>query len=215
MDLSLEDFRREYVRGGLKREDLAQSPFDQFAQWMKQAIASGISDPNAMTVATVDAEGQPSQRIVLLKHMDDRGFVFYTNLHSKKAQDLQQNNKISLHFPWHMLERQVKVQGAVEPLSTSEVLSYFMSRPRESQIGAWASNQSQKISSRQLLMQQFESMKRKFSEGNIPVPDFWGGYRVVPQKIEFWQGGAHRLHDRFMYSRGGLENEWSIDRLEP
>lgn len=214
MDLSLEDFRREFTQGGLRRESLASSPFEQFEVWMRQALASGISDPNAMTVATVDADGQPSQRIVLLKHADDRGFVFYTNLGSQKAQDLAHNPKISLHFPWHMLERQVKIRGVAEPLSATEVLSYFVSRPRESQLGAWASHQSQKISSRELLMQQFDAMKRKFARGDIPVPDFWGGYRVIPSYIEFWQGGAHRLHDRFLYSRGA-DNTWSIDRLEP
>ena len=214
MDLSLEEFRREYSLGGLDRNDLAETPFIQFERWMQQAIASGIADPNAMTVATVDSDGQPSQRIVLLKHADDRGFVFYTNLGSKKAQDLQSNNKISLHFPWHMLERQVKIQGYVEPLSAKDVLSYFITRPRDSQLGAWASHQSQKISSRQLLMQQFESMKRKFAQGDIPVPDFWGGYRVIPQKIEFWQGGEFRLHDRFVYARQS-DGSWVIDRLEP
>lgn len=214
MSLSLEDFRREYTQGGLNRDDLADDPFEQFERWMQQAIASGISDPNAMTVASVDNDGQPSQRIVLLKHADVRGFVFYTNLNSRKAQDLKSNKKISLHFPWHMLERQVKIRGEAEPLSTAEVLSYFMTRPRESQLGAWASHQSQKISSRQLLMQQFESMKRKFGEGKIPLPDFWGGFRVVPTQIEFWQGGAYRLHDRFLYTREA-NDQWSIDRLEP
>lgn len=214
MSLSLEDFRREYTKGGLSRHDLAECPFEQFERWMQQAIESNIADPNAMTIATVDKDGQPSQRIVLLKHADERGFVFYTNLKSKKAQDLSVNKKISLHFPWHMLERQIKIRGEATPLSASEVLSYFLSRPRESQLGAWASHQSQKISSRQLLMQQFESMKRKFGDGQIPVPDFWGGYRVVPTHIEFWQGGAYRLHDRFLYSRDE-QNRWTIDRLEP
>jgi len=167
-----------------------------------------------MTVATVDATGQPSQRIVLLKHADDRGFVFYTNLGSRKAEELRLNPKISLHFPWYLLERQVKVCGVAEPLSTAEVLKYFVSRPRESQLGAWASHQSRRISSRQLLMQQFEAMKNRFSRGEIPVPDFWGGFRVVPHQIEFWQGGEHRLHDRFQYNRQE-SGDWSIERLEP
>src|SRR5690606_1903863 len=138
MELQLEDFRREYTRGGLDLADLAASPFDQFSRWMEQIIKSGIPDPNAMTIATVDASGQPSQRIVLLKGLDQRGFVFYTNLRSRKAQDLQQNPKISLHFPWHFFERQVKVCGVVEQLSTTESLKYFLSRPRESQLAAWA-----------------------------------------------------------------------------
>jgi pyridoxamine 5'-phosphate oxidase len=145
--------------------DLAASPFEQFNHWMGQTIKSGIPDPNAMTIATVDATGQPSQRIVLLKHLDEKGFVFYTNLNSRKAQDLKQNPKISLHFPWYFLERQVKVCGVVEQLSSADVLKYFISRPRESQLGAWASHQSRPISSRALLMQQFEVMKNKFSKG--------------------------------------------------
>ena len=214
MELKLDDFRREYTQGGLELTDLAASPFEQFHRWMEQTIKSGIPDPNAMTIATVDATGQPSQRIVLLKHLDAQGFVFYTNLNSRKAQDLKHNPKISLHFPWHFLERQVKVCGVVEPLSAVEVMKYFISRPRDSQLGAWASHQSRPISSRALLMQQFESMKNKFAKGEIPVPDFWGGFRVKPHQIEFWQGGAARLHDRFQYSlneRGTSD----IQRLEP
>ncbi len=214
MELNLEDFRREYTRGGLDLPDLAASPYDQFSRWMEQIIKSGIPDPNAMTVATVDATGQPSQRIVLLKHADEKGFVFYTNLKSNKARDLQQNPKISLHFPWYFLERQVKVCGVAEQLSTPEVLKYFITRPRDSQLGAWASNQSKPISSRALLMQQFEVMKNKFAKGEVPLPDFWGGFRVKPHLIEFWQGGAARLHDRFQYC---LQNDgsWVIQRLEP
>jgi len=214
MELQLEDFRREYTRGGLDLADLAASPFDQFSRWMEQIIKSGIPDPNAMTVATVDASGQPSQRIVLLKHLDEKGFVFYTNLNSRKAQDLKQNPKVSLHFPWYFLERQVKVCGVAEQLSTAEVLKYFVTRPRDSQLGAWASHQSKPISSRALLLQQFETMKNKFAKGEVPLPDFWGGFRVKPHLIEFWQGGAARLHDRFQYS---LHNNgtWDIQRLEP
>jgi pyridoxamine 5'-phosphate oxidase len=214
MELKLEDYRREYTQGGLDRSDLADNPLEQFGRWMDQAIGAGISDPNAMTVATVDAFGQPSQRIVLLKNVDAQGFVFYTNLKSRKAQELKQNPKISLHFPWHMLERQVKVCGTVEALSAAEVLKYFVSRPRESQLGAWASQQSSPISSRALLMQQFESMKHKFAKGEIPLPDFWGGFRVKPHQIEFWQGGAHRLHDCFQYNLQA-DSHWSIARLEP
>lgn len=214
MELKLEDFRREYTQGGLDKSDLDDNPLIQFGRWMDQTIKSGIPDPNAMTVATVDATGQPSQRIVLLKNLDDKGFVFYTNLRSRKAQDLKQNPKISLHFPWYFLERQVKVCGLAEPLSTTEVLKYFISRPRESQLGAWASQQSRPISSRELLMKQFETMKNKFSNGDIPLPDFWGGYRVKPHQIEFWQGGIHRLHDRFQYNLQA-DGRWTIQRLEP
>lgn len=214
MDLHLENFRREYTQGGLELADLAANPFEQFNRWMEQTIKSGIPDPNAMTIATVDASGQPSQRIVLLKSLDDKGFVFYTNLGSRKAQDLKQNPKISLHFPWYFLERQVKVCGVAEQLSTAEVLKYFVTRPRDSQLGAWASQQSRPISSRVLLMQQFESMKNKFAKGEIPVPDFWGGFRVKPHQIEFWQGGEARLHDRFQYNLQP-DNSWTIERLEP
>lgn len=214
MDLHLENFRREYTQGGLEREDLADNPLEQFDRWMQQTIASGIPDPNAMTIATVDATGQPSQRIVLLKHLDEKGFVFYTNLNSRKAQDLKQNPKISLHFPWYLFERQVKVCGVAEPLSKTEVLKYFVTRPRDSQLGAWASQQSKPISSRALLMQQFESMKNKFAKGEIPVPDFWGGFHVKPHLIEFWQGGAARLHDRFQYNLQ-VDGRWDIQRLEP
>lgn len=214
MDLHLENFRREYTQGGLELTDLVANPIEQFKRWMEQIIKSGIPEPNAMTIATVDASGQPSQRIVLLKQLDDRGFVFFTNLNSHKAQDLKQNPKISLHFPWHALERQVKVCGLAEQLPTTEVLKYFVTRPRDSQLGAWASQQSRPISSRALLIQQFEVMKNKFAKGEIPVPDFWGGFRVKPHQIEFWQGGAARLHDRFQYNLQS-DNSWSIQRLEP
>jgi pyridoxamine 5'-phosphate oxidase len=214
MDLHLENLRREYTQGGLERENLRDNPMEQFQLWLEQVIEARIPDPNAMTIATVDASGQPSQRIVLLKHVDDGGFVFYTNLRSRKAQELKQNPKISLHFPWYFLERQVKVCGVVEQLSTAEVLKYFITRPRDSQLGAWASHQSQRISSRALLLQQFEAMKNKFGKGEIPLPDFWGGYRVNPHQIEFWQGGAHRLHDRFQYDRQA-DGSWTIERLEP
>jgi len=214
MILELANLRREYTQGGLEREDLHENPVEQFKRWMQQIIDADIPDPNAMTIATVDAHGQPSQRIVLLKHLDDKGFVFYTNLRSRKAQELKQNPKISLHFPWYFLERQVKVCGVAEQLSSAEVLKYFVSRPRDSQLGAWASQQSKPISSRALLLQQFESMKHKFAKGEIPVPDFWGGFRVKPHQIEFWQGGEARLHDRFEYNLQS-DNSWTIERLEP
>lgn len=214
MSLDLQNLRMEYTKGGLEREDLHENPIEQFHCWMQQTIEAQIPDPNAMTIATVDSTGQPSQRIVLLKQLDYRGFVFFTNLNSKKAQDLKQNPKISLHFPWHFLERQVKVCGVVEQISTAEVLKYFVTRPRDSQLGAWASQQSRPISSRALLLQQFEAMKNKFAKGEIPVPDFWGGFRVKPHQIEFWQGGAARLHDRFQYNLQS-DNSWTIERLEP
>jgi len=212
--MDIDTIRRDYLQGGLNRESLLDNPVEQFKLWLQQAIDFGLNDPTAMTVATVSAEGEPSQRIVLLKEVDDRGFVFYTNLESRKAQDLAQNPKISLHFPWHAMERQVKVTGLVERVSAAESLKYFLSRPKDSQLAAWASAQSRPVSSRQLLMQQFQSMKQKFSEGEVPLPDFWGGYRVSVRQIEFWQGGANRLHDRFVYTRQSAQ-DWGVERLAP
>lgn len=212
--MDLESLRREYLRDGLSRDDLARDPFDQFSLWMQQVIELGVGDPTAMTIATVSADGQPSQRIVLLKHFDDSGFVFYTNYGSRKADELNTNPKISLHFPWHTADRQVKVCGEAVKVSTAESIKYFASRPTESQIAAIASQQSRVLTSRAFLLNQFESLKQKFRNGEVPLPDFWGGYRVVPKEIEFWQGGANRLHDRFRYL---LQEDasWSIDRLAP
>lgn len=211
--IDLESMRREYLKDGLHRNDLLEDPVEQFEHWLDQAVKAEITDPTAMILATVDAAAQPSQRIVLLKHLDERGFVFYTNYESRKAQDIAVNARVSLHFPWHVLERQVKICGTAERVSLSESLAYFSSRPEESQLAAWASAQSRPISSRQMLMKQFNAMKEKFRQGKIPLPDFWGGYRVKPTLIEFWQGGAHRLHDRFQYTR--TDTGWSIERLAP
>ena len=212
--MDLESLRREYLRGGLSRDELAADPIDQFSLWMQQAVELGIGDPTAMTIATVSAIGQPSQRIVLLKHFDASGFVFYTNYGSRKANELDTNPNISLHFPWHSIDRQVKVCGKAVKVSAAESLKYFASRPKESQIAAIASQQSRVLTSRSFLMNQFESVKQKFSNGEIPLPDFWGGYRVEPKEIEFWQGGANRLHDRFRYLQSS-GSSWSIDRLAP
>ena len=209
----LSDIRREYVKGGLRRADLPQNPMDLFELWMTQARDAELSDPTAMCVATVDEHGQPFQRIVLLKRFDDTGFVFFTNLGSRKAQQIAVNNKVSLHFPWHPLERQVAVLGEAQPLSTAEVIKYFMTRPKESQIAAWVSQQSSKLSARQVLEGKFMEMKAKFAKGDVPLPSFWGGYLTKPSSIEFWQGGEHRLHDRFIYTR--RDGTWDIDRLAP
>jgi pyridoxamine 5'-phosphate oxidase len=211
--MDLEALRREYLKDGLERENLTDDPFDQFEKWMAQFLELGLADPTAMTVATVAPDGQPSQRIVLLKHFDQSGFVFYTNYSSRKANEIDANPKISLHFPWHAVERQVKVCGVAEKVSPAESLRYFTSRPKGSQLAAAASPQSKVISSRTLLLNEFERLKQKFREGEIPLPDFWGGYRVVPSEIEFWQGGQNRLHDRFRYTRS--EDAWEIDRLAP
>lgn len=212
--MKIAEIRRQYKLDKLEREHLEDSPLIQFEKWLKQTIDAGIPDPTAMTVATVDKDGQPSQRIVLLKDFNENGFVFYTNLESKKAKDLAANNKISLHFPWHFMERQVRVCGVVEQLSFAQVSQYFLSRPKESQLAAWASQQSQPISTRQLLINKFLEMKKKFADGEITVPKFWGGYRVIPHQIEFWQGGEHRLHDRFQYTQQ-QDGNWRIERLMP
>ena len=211
--MELSDIRREYTRGGLRRHDLPDEPLSLFDKWLKQAVEADLSDPTAMTVATVDENGQPYQRIVLLKHYDKEGFVFYTNLGSRKAMHLDHNAKISLHFPWHAIERQVHITGEAEKLSKMEVMKYFTSRPKESQIAAWASKQSSRISARQALESKFMELKQKFSNGEVPLPTFWGGYRVKISSIEFWQGGENRLHDRFLY-RHEADN-WEIDRLAP
>ncbi|WP_339389690.1 pyridoxamine 5'-phosphate oxidase [Vibrio neptunius] len=211
--MELEDIRREYSKGGLRRKDLKANPVEQFDLWLKQAIDAKLTDPTAMTVATVDEHGQPFQRIVLLKLVDAQGFVFYTNLGSRKAQQIEGNSRVSLHFPWHPLERQVHITGVAEKLSITENIKYFSSRPKESQLAAIASKQSSRISTRGVLEGKFLELKQKFAQGEIPVPSFWGGFRIKPESIEFWQGGDHRLHDRFLFSKA--ENEWHIDRLAP
>ncbi|CDL80802.1 pyridoxamine 5'-phosphate oxidase [Xenorhabdus szentirmaii] len=212
-ETAIAELRREYVRGGLRRKDLTQEPMELFERWLKQACEAKLSDPTAMCVATVDEHGQPYQRIVLLKHFDTRSLVFYTNLGSRKAKHLAQNNQISLHFPWYQLERQVSFLGKAERLSSTEVIKYFHSRPRDSQIAAWASQQSSRISARGILEGKFLELKQKFQNGEVPLPSFWGGFKVEINSVEFWQGGANRLHDRFLYQREG--GEWRIDRLAP
>ncbi|QDF66864.1 pyridoxamine 5'-phosphate oxidase [Shewanella sp. SNU WT4] len=207
--------RREYLKAGLRRKDLPNDPMALFELWMTQAAEANLSDPTAMVVATVDANGQPWQRIVLLKRFDEQGFIFFTNLGSRKAAQLADNSHISLLFPWHMLERQVAVSGIAEPLSTNDVLSYFVNRPKDSQIAAWVSKQSSPISARGILEAKFLEMKQKFANGEVPLPSFWGGYRVKAASIEFWQGGANRLHDRFLYQRSAVTEPWQIERLAP
>lgn len=212
--MKIDDIRRRYTKEKLDLDLLDVDPIVQFEKWLKDAIAAELPDPTAMCVATVDASGQPSQRIVLLKDVSPNGFVFYTNLGSRKAQELSVNPKVSLHFPWHPLERQVIVYGEAERVSAAQVAKYFLSRPKESQLAAWASEQSRPISTRQALMQKFAEIKHKFEHGEVPLPSFWGGFLVRPKQIEFWQGGDHRLHDRFMY-RMQPDNNWQIERLCP
>jgi len=212
--MKLDAMRVHYDRDELRQEDLCADPIEQFAAWVKAACESDIVEPNAMSLATVGADGRPTQRTVLLKGFDARGFVFYTNLESRKARQISENANVSLLFPWLALHRQVAVNGAVERVPTSEALAYFVTRPFGSQIGAWASPQSQVVSARALLEMKWEEAKRKFQEGRVPMPSFWGGFRVVPRAIEFWQGRGHRLHDRFLYTRSE-DGNWKIERLAP
>ena len=212
--MDIENFRREYLQGGLRREDLFEDPVAQFRHWLEQVVASGVIDPSAMVVSTVSKQGQPSQRIVLLKQAEDDGFVFYTNYGSRKAKEIAENNQVSLLFPWNALERQVKVCGKAEKIPLTESVKYFMSRPRDSQLAAWASEQSSSISSRDFLMTQLARMKEKFGEGEVPLPDFWGGIKIIPEQVEFWQGGANRLHDRFEYNLQS-DGRWTVERLAP
>ncbi len=212
MTTDLTNLREEFRENGLNRSELDNDPFKQFSLWFSQAIKSGIVEPSAMSLATAD-EKEIGIRTVLLKHFDDKGFVFFTNYGSKKSQQIEVKPQAALLFPWLELERQVKIFGNVEKITTLESIKYFASRPKDSQLGAWASNQSATISSRSLLISQFESMKNKFSKGEVPLPDFWGGYRVIPDSIEFWQGRESRLHDRFIYQRS--DNGWNISRLSP
>ena len=212
----LSNIRREYSQANLTNDTLDNDPFVQFERWMSEAVEAGLSDPTAMTVATVDQQGHPSQRIVLLKDVSHAGFTFYTNLASRKAHDIAANKHLSLHFPWHTQERQVMVRGSAQLLPRDEVALYFASRPRLSQLAAWTSHQSEPIASREALLARFEHIQQKFQDRVIPVPDFWGGYRVVPLEIEFWQGGQHRLHDRFVFSRPTpADRNWTIQRLMP
>ncbi len=212
MDIS--DYRREYTKGGLHREDMSESPFELFGTWLKQAVEADVPEPTAMTLATVSKLGKPTQRTVLLKLFDEKGFVFFTNYSSQKSQQIGENPNVSILFGWRELERQIEINGRAEKIPTAESLKYFLSRPRGSQLGAWASTQSSPISTRELLDGQLKKIKQKFSEGEIPIPDFWGGYRIVPETIEFWQGGVSRLHDRFEYTRNE-KNGWDIERLQP
>jgi pyridoxamine 5'-phosphate oxidase len=201
--------------GELHRADLKSNPIEQFASWYQQAEAAQVPIPNAMSLATVSADGQPSLRTVLLKRYDEGGFLFFTNLESRKAHDMAANAKVALMFAWLPLERQVIVEGVATRVSTAESLRYFLTRPRGSQIAAWISAQSSTISSRKVLEMEWEHMARKFADGHIPLPSFWGGYRVAPHRVEFWQGRTNRLHDRFRYSREAASGQWLIERLAP
>jgi len=212
--MNVEALRRSATGFALDREDLDDDPIVQFEAWFAHACETVPMDPNAVTLSTVDAESRPSSRTVLLKSFDENGFVFYTNYQSRKAADIEANPNVSMLFFWSEAARQVKIRGTAEKMSPAESLKYFLSRPRGSQIGAWVSHQSSVISSRALLEAKFQEIKQKFRDKDVPLPSFWGGYRVVPNQIEFWQGRANRLHDRFEYTKQD-DGSWSIERLAP
>lgn len=211
MDLS--NYREQYTRDSLSEQSINKDPIAQFDQWFKAVTDTDMPDPNAMVLATVDPQGVPSQRVVLLKYYDEQHFVFYTNLESQKAHNIRTNANVCLHFPWYFMERQVKIIGHARPLDRQTVDTYFHSRPKSSQLGAWASHQSEVIESRAVLTDRFNELEATYKDKPIPVPDFWGGYKVTPSLIEFWQGGEDRLHDRFEFTKE--EGEWAMKRLSP
>ncbi len=212
--MDIKGLRKEYANPVLTREMLDPDPYGQFERWFQETCNAGLSEPNAMTLATVGADGQPTLRTVLLKLFDRDGFVFYTNYGSRKARQIAVNSRVALLFPWVKLARQVAITGVAEKVSLAESARYFASRPHESQLGAWISQQSSVLTSRQLLMNELEKIKARFRKGEVPLPDFWGGYRVRPASIEFWQGQTSRLHDRFLYTRQA-DASWTIERLAP
>lgn len=208
------EYRRQYTLGGLRRRDLAADPVAQFIAWQEQAIAAGLADPTACALATREANDTLRQRMVLMKGVDERGLVFYTNYGSGKAVALEACSQASMLFPWNELDRQVSVTGAVARMSEAESDAYFASRPRDSQLGAWASAQSQSIDNRETLLAQLAEVTTRFGDSEIPRPPQWGGYRLAPAAWEFWQGGESRLHDRFRYTRTD-DLGWQITRLQP
>jgi pyridoxamine 5'-phosphate oxidase len=213
MDEALARMRRDYEERGLSKADLLADPLEQFRLWFAEASRAPLQEPNAMTLATVDGSGQPAARTVLLKGIDKRGLVFYTNLDSRKARELAANPKAALLFWWPPHARQVRFEGAIEPVEDVESDAYFATRPRGSQIGAWASAQSSVIADRVALEAAEQKVAERFAGGPVPRPPFWGGYRLVPERIEFWQGRTNRLHDRLRYTRDG--ELWRIERLAP
>ncbi len=213
MSIDISQIRKEYSSTGLQREDMEANPFKQFERWFGQACDAQLAQPDAMVVSTVDEQGYPASRTVLLKSFDQQGLVFFTNYHSNKARHIAANDHIAALFLWPDLERQVQMRGTAEKISKAESLRYFLTRPRGSQLGAWCSPQSSVINSRQVLEQKLDEMKQKFLNREVPIPDFWGGYRIKPTSFEFWQGRESRLNDRFLYQCDN--GEWSLDRIAP
>jgi pyridoxamine 5'-phosphate oxidase len=205
--------RAEYTRGGLTEADLLDDPVAMFRRWYDEAHTAGVHEPNAMVVSTVDAEGRPSSRLVLLKGVSEEGFAFYTNTGSRKGVELRANPRCALLFPWHPLERQVRVDGVAELLPQTEVDAYFAVRPRESQLGAWASRQSRPVAGRDELAREYAAVEGRFEGADVPTPDEWGGYLVRPEVVEFWQGRPGRMHDRLVYRRE--TGAWRTQRLAP
>ncbi len=209
----LHSIRQEYIKEELNEENVNSDPLQQFIRWLDHALLSKVLEPSAMTIATVNSSGQPSARTVLLKNVNDKGFTFYTNYNSQKGKDLAENNRISLLFFWPELERQVRIEGKAEKTSIEESVAYFHSRPFGSQIGAVISPQSEIIENREILKNKVKELELKYKDKVVPMPEHWGGYLVTPHKIEFWQGGASRLHDRLLYTKTNLG--WKIQRLAP
>ena len=210
----IEALRKKYGEEGLDHENLNSDPLVQFQTWYQQAIDSGMAEPNGMCLATATATAAPSLRTVLMKSYDENGFIFYTNFGSRKSKQMAENSQVSLIFPWISLHRQVIIEGSAEKISTAESMKYFATRARGSQLGAWSSHQSEVLSTRSMLEAKMNEIKNKFAHGDIPLPSFWGGYRVKPIRIEFWQGRQHRLHDRFLFTLTE-ENTWKTERLAP
>ena len=212
--MSLADLRKDYSLAGLAEKDLARDPFRQFDKWFQEADAAKIPEPNAMTLSTATRDGRPSSRTVLLKGVDGRGFVFYTNYDSRKGRELEGNPRAALLFPWIALERQVLVEGPVTKVSREESEAYFHSRPVPSQLAAWASAQSTILSGRKVLEEAMKELERKYAGTTVPLPPHWGGFRLAPETVEFWQGRRSRLHDRLRYRRGP-DGGWIVERLAP
>jgi len=216
-DHDIAALRQNYQSSGLRRSSLEADPVEQFRRWLQQAITADLLEPNALVLGTLNGN-RPSSRTVLLKAFDQRGFVFFTNYRSRKAQEITNQPNVSMLFPWYGLERQVAILGPAERISTAESLAYFSSRPFGSRIGAWVSQQSEVIKSRQILEIKWQELKHRFANGEVPLPEAWGGFRVTPLEFEFWQGRENRLHDRFRYQRqddGNNGQNWSIERLAP